>query len=188
MNVNLTQVDLALATAYFPILVEMAKAKEMLTYSRLVEKAKVMYPQNDLVQSAIPVSTGRRLDVVRAFTQDLGCPDLTSLVISKGSGECGSGFTKSFNPEAIREEVFNFDWASLKTNFDGYVTAVSKQIKPKKRVKQDDARKLMYDYYQAHKAELPLEIKDYREYLIEMITEGVSVEDAFADCQTRINK
>lgn len=71
MYVNVTQVDLALATAYFPILVEMAKAKETLTYSQLVGKAKQMYPQNDLVQSAIPVSTGRRLDVVRAFTQDL---------------------------------------------------------------------------------------------------------------------
>lgn len=188
MYVNVTQVDLALATAYFPILVEMAKAKETLTYSQLVEKAKQMYPQNDLVQSAIPVSTGRRLDVVRAFTQDFGCPDLSSLVVSKGSGECGSGFTRSFNPETVREEVFNFDWSSLKTNFDGYVTAAAEKIKPKKRVKPDEARKLMSDYYQAHKGELPSEITEFREYLIEMISEGVSVEDAFTDCQNRIIK
>lgn len=188
MYVNVTQVDLALATAYFPILVQMAQAKETLTYSQLVEKAKQMYPKNELVQSAIPVSTGRRLDVVRAFTQDFGCPDLSSLVVSKGSGECGSGFTRSFNPEAIREEVFNFDWSSLKTNFDGFVTAVAEKIKPKKRLKPEEARKLMSDYYQANKAQLPSEIKEFREYIIEMISEGISASDAFSDCLSRLTK
>ena len=188
MYVNVTQVDLALATAYFPILVQMAQAKETLTYSQLVEKAKQMYPQNELVHSAIPVSTGRRLDVVRAFTQDFGCPDLSSLVVSKGSGECGSGFTRSFNPEAIREDVFNFNWSSLKANFDGFVTTTADRIKPKVRVKPEMARKLMSDYYLAHKDEFSPEIREFREYLIEIISEGVSVEDAFADCLFRISQ
>ena len=186
MYVNVTQVDLALAKAYFPILVEMAKAKETLTYSQLVEKAKAIYPQNEIVQTAIPVSTGRRLDVVRAFTQDFGCPDLSSLVVSKGSGECGSGFTRSFNPEAVREDVFGFEWSSLKTNFEGFVASVAEKIKPKKRVKPEEARKLMSDFYLSNKSELPSEIKGFREYLIEMISEGVAVKDAFADCLSRL--
>lgn len=188
MYTNVTQVDLALAKAYFPILVEMAKAKETLTYSQLVEKAKAIYPQSELVQSAIPVSTGRRLDVVRAFTQDFGCPDLSSLVVSKGSGECGAGFTRSFNPEAVREDVFGFDWSSLETNFEGFVSAAAAKIKPKKRVKAAEALKLMSDYYQANKAELPPEIKEFRECLIEMISEGILVEDAFEDCRNRLTQ
>lgn len=188
MDAKLTEVDLALAKAYFPILVEMAKARETLTYSQLVERAKAIYPQNEIVQSAIPVSTGRRLDVVRAFTRELGRPDLSSLVVSKGSGECGSGFTRNFNPKAVREDVFGSDWSSLETNFEGFVSAVADKIKPKKRVKPEEARKLMSDYYQANKAQLPPEIKEFREYIIEMISEGVSACDAFSDCLSRLTK
>lgn len=188
MYANVTEVDLALAKIYFPILVDMAKAKETLTYSELVEKAKALHPELELVQMAIPVSTGRRLDVVRAFTQDFECPDLSSLVVSKDSGECGSGFTRSFNPEAVRDEVFKYDWSSLKTNFDGFVSAVAEKIKPKKRIKPEEARRLMSDYYQANKNSLPSEIKEFREFLIEMIMEGVSPSDAFLDCIGRISK
>lgn len=187
MYENVTPVDLASAKAYFPILVEVAKAKGTLTYRELVEKAKAIYPENDMVQSAIPVSTGRRLDVVRAFTRDLNRPDLSSLVVSKGSGECGSGFTRNFDPEAAREEVFGSDWSSLETNFDGYVASVAEKIKPKKRVKPEEARKLMSDFYLANKNQLPPEIKEFREYLIEMISEGVEVKDAFSDCVVRLN-
>lgn len=184
---KITQTDLELAKAYFPILVDIAKSNQLISYSDLVSLAKKNYPQNDMVQSAIPVSTGRRLDVVRMFTQQSNCPDLTSLVISKGTGECGVGFLRSFNPEAVREKVQSFDWSKVKTDFDGFVEITHKKIKPRKRVKKEEAAKIMYGYYQSHLESMPKTIKDYREYIIESISEGIDVNEAFEECIARIN-
>ena len=93
---NVTLTDVQLASSYYPILVDIAKHKHCLTYGELVERAKAEYPDRTVVQKAIAVSAGRRLDVVRMFTAERDLPDLTSLVISKGSGECGTGFTNHF--------------------------------------------------------------------------------------------
>ncbi|XAZ48667.1 hypothetical protein AAHB44_19630 [Pseudomonas simiae] len=83
---NITLIDVQLASVYYPILVDLAKHKHCLTYSELVDRAQCENPDHPVVQNAIPVSTGRRLDVVRLFTNERGLPDLTSLVISKSSG------------------------------------------------------------------------------------------------------
>lgn len=88
---------------------EVAKQKQRVTYGELVAKAKLAYPGSEVVQQAIAVSTGRRLDVVRRFTNERGLPDLTSLVVNQGSGECGVGFTRSFDPQAARDAAFDFD-------------------------------------------------------------------------------
>jgi len=185
---NTTQIDLALASVYFPILVEIAKSKGLITYSKLVDAAKLKFPGNEIVQNAIPVSTGRRLDVVRMFTNESCYPDLTSLVVNEGTGECGVGFLRSFDPEVVRKKVFEFDWNTVKTDFEGFITVTEKKIKPRKRVKADDARKLMSEYYQAHRDGLPHEIRGYREYLIESIMEGIEVEEAFSECLARIEQ
>ena len=105
---NITLTDVQLASAYYPLLIDMAKHKRCLSYGELVEKAKKEYPNKPVVQNAIAVSTGRRLDVVRIFTAERKFPDLTSLVVNKGSGECGIGFTQHFDPKVARELVFSF--------------------------------------------------------------------------------
>jgi len=183
---HVTQTDLVLASVYFPLLVKIAKSKELISYSKLVEHAKSIHSDNGTVQNAIPVSTGRRLDVVRMFTNQSNCPDLSSLVVNEGTGECGAGFLRSFNPEVVRKEVFDFDWTQVKTDFEGFITTIEKKIKPRKRIKEPKARQLMADYYVAHKNSLPAAIRNQRDYLIESIMDGVAVEDAFQDCITRI--
>lgn len=80
---NITLNDVQLAAAYYPILIDLAKHKHRLTYGELVGKAKVIYPEKGYVQNAIPVSTGRKLDVVRIFTNERNLPDVTSLIINK---------------------------------------------------------------------------------------------------------
>jgi hypothetical protein len=118
---NVTLIDVQLASAYYPILVELAKHKHCLTYGELVDRAKKEYPANAVVQSAIAVSTGRRLDVVRMFTSERNLPDLSSLVINKGNRRVRVGFTRNFDPVATRESVFAFDWSTVTTDFDGFV-------------------------------------------------------------------
>lgn len=43
-----------------------------------------------------------------------------------------------------------------------------------------EARQLMWDYYQAHKNELPADIQKHRDLIVELLMEGTSAADAFA--------
>lgn len=176
---NVTLADVQLASAYYPLLVEIAQDKKPVTYGDLVERAKLRYPDRPVVQNAIAVSTGRRLDVVRMFTSKRQLPDLTSLVINRGSGECGIGFTRSFDPKAARETVYSFDWKAVSTEFDGFLKLTETVIKPRKAVKEPEALELMYLYYREHKDRLPSSISERREQIIELIREGLSAEEAF---------
>ena len=176
---NVTLIDVQLASAYYPILIDLAKHKHCLTYTELVDRAKQEYPDRPAVQKAIAVSTGRRLDVVRAFTDKRDLPDLSALIISKGTGECGIGFTKSFDPVATREKVFAYDWAEVSTDFDGFIKITQAEIEPRKRVKEPKALELMASYYKANKESLPKSVREWRELIVELIMEGFSAEAAF---------
>lgn len=178
--VNITLTDVHLASAYYPILIDLAKHKHCLTYSELVNRAKAKYVDRPVVQKAIAVSTDRRLDVVRMFTEERELPDLSALVISKGTGECGIGFTRRFDPVTIRENVFAFDWTEVSIDFDSFVKTAEKDIVSSNRVKKPKARELMAEHYRQHKQTLPERVRDHRELIVELIVEGFLPEDAFA--------
>jgi hypothetical protein len=177
---NITLKDVQLASAYYPLLIDIAKHKHCVTYGELVQKAKNAYPDLPVVQNAIAVSTGRRLDVVRIFTTERDLPDLTSLVISKSSGECGAGFTRNFDPKSAREKVYAYDWSSVTTDFDGFVHTAESAIKPRKKRKENEALIQMAEFYTLNKTQLPESIKEQRELIIELLMEGFTPEEAFA--------
>jgi hypothetical protein len=178
---NITQLDIELASFYYPILVSIAKndSDALISYSELVETAKKLHPENTNIQNAIAVSTGRRLDVVRRFTNEKNYPDITSIVVNKSSGECGQGFTRSFNPTEVRTKVYSFDWSNVASEFDVFVAHTKTAIVPRKAIKDPEARQLMFNYYTEHKLTLPKNISDHRDFIIDMIKEGFAVEEAF---------
>ena len=181
---NITLTDVQLASAYYPILIDLAKHKHCLTYGELVKRAQRLYPDKSVVQKAIAVSTGRRLDVVRLFTSERNLPDLTSLIINKELGECGSVFTQHFDPKATREHVFAFDWKEVSTDFDGFLQHTESAIKPRKKVKEPKAIELMAEHYKNNKSKLPASVRDHRELIVELIMEGFSPEEAFTQIQS----
>ena len=176
---NITLNDVQLAAVYYPLLIELAKYKHNLTYGELVDRAKEKHPDNDYVQKAIAVSTGRKLDVVRIFTSERGLPDVTSLIINKNDGECCTGFTDHFDPEKARSEVFSYDWSEVSAEFDIYIEAVEKQTTKRKRIKRPAALKIMSAYYNENKESYPFSIKDKREEIIVLLMEGFSAEESF---------
>ena len=72
---NVTTIDLEVASVYYPILIAKAKSRSTVTYGELVQLAKGLHPDNTIIQKTIPVSIGRRLDVVRIFTNKLNLPN-----------------------------------------------------------------------------------------------------------------
>jgi hypothetical protein len=180
-----TQVDLELALAYYAVLVEVARCCQTITYGSLVERAKMAFPENATVQNAIPVSAGRRLDFVRAFTNQRQLPDLSSLVVNRSTGECGVGFTRSFNPDEARAQVFAYDWRSVETEFTGEVAAAKERRKPKKEITEDEASMLMYKYFSENKAALDPAIRNFRRQIINLIMSGAEPKNAFAQVLTQ---
>jgi len=43
-----------------------------------------------------------------------------------------------------------------------------------------EARKILSDYYHSHKSDLPVDIKKYRERILDLLTSGMPPENAFA--------
>ncbi|MCO4090743.1 MAG: hypothetical protein HEQ34_02170 [Sphingorhabdus sp.] len=179
---KVTETDVTIAAAFYPILVECARQSPVkkLTYGALLDEAKVRFPNNDAVQSAIPISLGRRLDVVRIFLAEQKLPNLTSLIVNAGTGEVGVAFGS--DAERIRAEVAAFDWSTVSDEFNLHISSLRKNIKPRSRPKisSEAARNLMSEYYLGNRASIPKGLESKRNKIIEMIREGLSPEEAFA--------
>lgn len=53
-----------------------------------------------------------------------------------------------------------------------------------KKLKEPDALKVMWDYYQANKAKLPSSIVRYREVIVELLMAGLTAEEAFSTARS----
>ncbi|MGF1899448.1 hypothetical protein [Aliivibrio sifiae] len=176
---NITLNDVQLAAVYYPILIDLARHKHCLTYGELVKRAQEEHLDKQYVQNAIAVSTGRKLDVVRLFTAERELPDVTSLIINKGQGECGSGFTEHFDPKETREVVFGYDWSAITDEFDLYIEDAEKTAKPKIKLKRSEAIKMTLTYYQKNRSLLPKSITTKRDDIVKLLMDDFSIEEAF---------
>lgn len=178
---NITETDLTIASAIYPILVDCARQSptRKLTYGALLDEAKARFPNVDALQSAIPISLGRRLDVVRLFLTEQSLPNLTSLVVSADTGEVGSAF--GADPEGVRAEVAAFDWSAVTNEFSLHIAHLKKSIETRARPKlqRDAALALMSEYFLANRASFPKGIEQKREEIIDLIRGGFSPEEAF---------
>jgi len=178
---NVTRIDVHLANAYYPILIDLARNNQLITYGDLVDRAKMIYPENAFVQNAIPVSTGRRLDVVRSFTSSRGLPDITCLVVNESKRKPGDRYPG--DPVKAREEVSEYDWSKVTFEFDAFVKAAESDIEKLKlkKITMPKALELMSDYYYKNKSNLPAKdlVIQQRDLILEIIVEGYSPEQAF---------
>ncbi len=183
---NVTMNDVKLASIYYPILIDLAKHKHCLTYGELVAKAKELHPDDPFVKKAVPVSAGRRLDVVRDFTEKHGYPDLTSLIINRGTGKPGKGFPRRNNSHEVQEAVFAFDWSTATTDFDGFTThlsdeiAVKRKFKAPKKLTESEAKVLVYEYFKKNKSSLQGNLNKRRDFIVKQLMAGVPIDEAYS--------
>lgn len=181
-TLNITETDLIIAAALYPVLVECARQSpaRKLTYGALLDEAKARFPNVDALQSAIPISLGRRLDVVRLFLTEQSLPNLTSLVVSADTGEVGSAF--GANPEGNRADVAAFDWSAVTNEFSLHIAHLRKGIATRARPKlqRDAALASMSEYFLSNRGSLPKGIERKREEIIDLIRGGSSPKEAFS--------
>jgi hypothetical protein len=191
---KITVNDWALAGAYYPILVDLAKQQKTVTYGELISIAKTTYPERREVQRAIAISTGRALGVMRKYTREIH-PDLACLVVNKSKMECGKGYSKFFDGEAERKKIAAFkSWNEVLSSFDGFKDkqpVMTRYIRATKAsavgtVNKKEATERMAAYFTMNRATLPISVKDHREFIVGLIMKGSSEEQAFAEAVKRI--
>lgn len=187
---NVTPTDVVLARHYYPLLVQIAQTKTVTTYADFVDMAKTKYPDVPEIQSAIPVSTGRRLAHVRRFTAKHNLPDLSAW-ITGATGKAGDAFLAVFDPRKEQEDCEGVNWPEYEDHFEDYIKELNKSTLKIRRRKLDEALLIMNQY--AKKIRPTLEkhipnpkkirysslVQPYREPLLELLQEGFSVEEAF---------
>lgn len=214
-SIKYTHIDLKLAKAYYPILVEFVdlyrslspegRANWQLTYGDLIARAKEVFLDNDAVQRATSINAGRRLGVIRQIANG-DCPDMSSLVFNKASNEVGSAYQEAFDPAAERakllEEFYRnpFDFRKFQEEFFSRIEAERSQLgeeadgapksaptaSQKKKITEEDAANLCFQYYRQHKASLPTSIVSERDRILEDIMNGTAVDIAFQNAVARL--
>jgi hypothetical protein len=75
--------------------------------------------------------------------------------------------------------------AARSTLIESYSKLMQPAEKRNKKVKEPEALKAMHDHYLAHRAELPAQIRDYRDMIVTLIMDGIGTEAAFANAIDR---
>lgn len=173
----LTEIDIELATIFYPMLVELARDNAIDTYQNLLIRARLRHPGNARLERAIPLSVGRRLEVIRLFTRPRGYPDLSALIVNESKGIPGGGFDGDF--EADRAKIAAFDWSDVEADFSIEVASFRKALaKPTKR-DRDTAKQIMWDYIKMHGKGFEKTVDRCRDELLTLLMQGMEVEDAF---------
>jgi len=191
---NRTLIDIELARIYFDILVTLAKdnKEQTINYGKLADLAKAQYPDSPHIQAAIATNMGRRLDALREFTSSNQMPDLSSLVVNKATGDNGEGFSRSFDGDAVRKQVADFNWNDVKVDFEKFLVAEIKalekrkeQAKKPKKLTEDEARQLWWSFSKENKDKVSKVTLKQKEQIIKLLILLVAPEDALAQiCMT----
>jgi len=181
-NVKTTFLDLKVAKAFYPILIELATSRTTMQYKELIEKAKSIDPDDDDLQKMIPVRCGRVLGVIYRFADFNNLPRISTLIIGKG-GECGVGITVGHDAQYERQACYAHDWTNEIPKFWDYIKTEESSItssNAKKIVMTiTHAHELAWVFYKSNKAMLNADIARFREDIAKQLVDGCSLDDAF---------
>lgn len=173
-----TLLDVQLARLLYPLLIELATARQTLTYKQLIERAQRRYPDDQRVANLIPVRMGRILWVIYDFVAERDLPRLTLIIVSAGDQYPGSAMWQH-DCSAEQQRCFAFEWSTVDQAFDLYGQHSEKAVTPLRRVPREQAKQLMAAHYHDPANVYPSGIRALREAIIENIMNGLSVEEAF---------
>ncbi len=174
----MTELDVEIAALLYPVLVDVARSGEPIPFGDLIRRTQERHPDNLAIQQQVPIGLGRRLETVRAFTEEMGYPDLTCLVVNPGKSVPPEVYYT--DPEVEQARVAAFDWNKVEAEFSLHIATFRKSVEKRSRRKRNDAVTLMAAYYTEHRAALPPAITNSREHIIAELMAGENVADVFA--------
>lgn len=188
VRVKTTPTDVHLANVFYDQLLGHARKYpgKPIRYGDLVAKAKAAHPIDGMVQSAIPVSTGRRLELIVQFVAANQLPPLTAIVVNS-TGYPGHSY-KPVNGswKADMDSVAAYDWSQWQGAWQVYVKTVNKHAAPMRRRTETVSRELVHEQWTL--GNLPKLELDTKERLVDLLRDGMAFEDALADLVTAAPK
>ena len=187
---RVTETDAALAIAYYPLLVDLATRRQMMSFGDFVGLAKATHPDNPAVQNAIPVSTGRRLEFVRVFTALQELPDLSAWVTGKG-GKNSATFQRDFDPEGERRRSAEVDWSEHQAAWEAHAAELRRLAQRITRRSLDEANSLMSKFAKEMRPRIEAAIPNpekrpyvtlvapFRETILQDLMSGLDPEEVF---------
>ncbi len=180
---NHTAYDIVLSAVYLPILIQTAKNKKTITYGELVQTGKELHPDNQYVQRSIPVTAGRRLNVLRQILREHSLPDLSSLVVSASSGKTGDAYHLKSEVQEIRKEVFEINWDKHANIIDAVISKIPYDeidfSELRKKIPNPPSRQQLlqinFDYWKENNELFPKWFITKREVLVDLLLQGYPV-------------
>jgi hypothetical protein len=181
LHVRTTPTDAHLARIFYDILLEQAQHHpgQAIRYKEVLERARRSHPKDEVVQSAIPVSIGRRLEVIVQFMREHQLPPLTCLAVNESRQPGASYRPVNGSWQADMGAVSAHNWSQWRGKWDIHIERARKAALPLKRRKEQQARNLVHEAYLAQR--VPRLSHDEKEQLVELLRDGLSVEDAMAE-------
>lgn len=178
-----TDLQLHIAGLYYPILLQLAKDKAVMTYKELIEKAQALNPNDTAIKNMIPVRSGKVLGVIYHFAEMNDLPRITTLILNQ-AGECGPGIASTHDCSAERDRCFSFDWSVEQPKFWDFI-AQSKAANATQRIRRvrlsfDRALDIAWAYYLSNKNRLKNEARIAIEKIAKVLCTGMTTEEAFA--------
>jgi|APGre2960657423_1045063.scaffolds.fasta_scaffold43671_1 hypothetical protein len=181
-----TDLQLHIASLYYPILLQLAKDKTVITYKEMIQKAQVLNPNDAVIKNMIPVRSGDVLGVLYHFAEMNNLPRITTLIV-KQAGECGKGISKSHDCPVERDRCFAFNWSAEQPKFWDFI-AQSKTVNSAKRIRRvrlnfERALDIAWAYYLSNRNRLTNEARIAIEKIAKALCTGMTTEQAFAPFQ-----
>ena len=177
-----TDLSLHLASLFYPILIETAKNKTVLTYKELIELAKQRHPNDTDIQKMIPVRTGRVLGVIFDFAEQAKLPRISTLIVGR-KGECGEGIKNKFDCEQERQICYAFNWEAKLPEFWDHIhkAKAANAIRLQKTIKisKVKASEIMWEFYTANRSNLAPEVRNFRDHIIEQLCAGFAPTEVY---------
>jgi len=185
---NWTAHDINLSRIWLPILIEVAKHGKKISYGELIKLGVEHNPENKYAPSTIPLKVGNHLNVLRQLLRELDLPDISVIVVNGTTGEPGDAYAFDFPTE--QRKVYSTDWDNHKEYIESLFGAIKyeeydfskkrvKKDKPPPRLKREELVKMMSSFYRENGSQYPKWVRGKREDIIDLLSDGMGVEDAF---------
>ena len=181
-----TDLQLHIASLYYPILLQLAKDKTVITYKELIQKAQALNPNDAAIKNMIPVRSGDVLGVLYHFAELNDLPRITTLIV-KQAGECGKGIAMTHDCPAERDRCFAYDWSEEQPKFWDFIAqskaAIATQRIRRVRLSFERALDIAWAYYLSNKNQLTNEARLAIEKIAKTLCTGITAQEAFAPFQ-----
>jgi len=170
--------DINVGTKLYAVLVQRAASLpgQAIFYGDLLDQARVMFPQDEEVQRAVPVGIGMKLLFVEAFCKANAYPNLACLAVNKARQQPGGGFPWDWQQQM--REVAAFDWSSAQPTLDAFVTRSISAATPLQRRRETEARELLFAHFRENRSVYQDVTHDDREEMVSLLMQGFDTDTA----------